>query len=416
MVKKAIVSLSGAILITVALLGSLGLARSATGSNIDPTDKFAWSANTGWINLNPQCTGCEGVTVYADHLEGYAWSESIGWMRMGSHTGGGAHTYANISSDDYGVNLDATGVLSGYAWSATIGWINFNPNHGGVTVDLSTGEFDGYAWSESVGWIHFKHTSAPTYGPVAVANVTLVKSVTPSAAWPGDPITYTLRFSNTSFITATQVVLTDTIPISVTNTTVISSGVMITQRAGTRYVWDIADLASGAGGTITITGVLSDPLTAGTFTNTAIITTTALDADASNNTAFASITIPSPPVLQSISPKRNSHTAPQTSTVSATYDVAMDASTVTSRTFVVHGMQSGLVTARMETPWWSHRRGPFILMNWFTPSLPRAPTAWLVWSRSPRRSGTSAPWRAAAAAISPPISHSQILARARVTK
>lgn len=44
-------------------------------------------------------------------------------------------------------------------------------------------------------------------------------------------------------------------------------------------------------------------------------------------------------------PDPGTHTAPVTTTVSITYDEFIDAATVTSRTFAVHGMHSGLVTA-----------------------------------------------------------------------
>jgi uncharacterized repeat protein (TIGR01451 family) len=90
----------------------------------------------------------------------------------------------------------------------------------------------------------------------------LSKSVTPALAAPGDAITYTLAFSNTSAVTATQIVLTDSVPGSVTVIGVISSGVAITQVGGTRYVWNVSDLALGQGGVITISGVLSKPLAA----------------------------------------------------------------------------------------------------------------------------------------------------------
>jgi hypothetical protein len=128
-----------------------GQALAATG-NIDPVNKWAWGTNVGWINFRPDHGG---VTVYPDHLEGYAWGENIGWIRLGSYTGGGAHTYGNTSNTDYGVNRDASGHLSGYAWNTNVGWINFSPTHGGVTIDPATGSFDGYAWGENVGWIRF---------------------------------------------------------------------------------------------------------------------------------------------------------------------------------------------------------------------------------------------------------------------
>jgi len=68
----------------------------------------------------------------------------------------------------------------------------------------------------------------------------------------------------------------------------------ITQVGGTRYVWGVADLASGEGGVITITGQLSATLAAGTFINTSIITTTALDSDPGNNSSDAAVTVGAP--------------------------------------------------------------------------------------------------------------------------
>lgn len=105
-----------------------------------------------------------------------------------------------------------------------------------------------------------------------VPDLRLTKSVTPETATPGDTIIYTLDFSNVGPGVATGVVLTDTVPVSVTGTTVVSSGVQITDMGvAPPYVWQIADLAAGAGGTITITGVLSDPLPASLITNIAEI-------------------------------------------------------------------------------------------------------------------------------------------------
>ncbi len=118
------------------------------------------------------------------------------------------------------------------------------------------------------------------------------KVVTPMQAVPGEAITYTLSFSNVGTLIATGVVITDSIPVSVTGTSVISSGVAITQRVGTRYVWDVADLAFGAGGIITVTGTLSQPLTAGDFTNTATIATSDSDGNPDNNESSAGVTVP----------------------------------------------------------------------------------------------------------------------------
>ncbi len=167
--------------------------RAASG-DVDPTNKWAWGTNIGWVNFNPTYGG---VSVYEDHLEGYAWGENIGWIRLGAYTGGGAHTYANDAATTYGVNIDGAGNLSGYAWGSNIGWINFNPTHGGLTVDPITGKFDGYAWAENVGWISFKGGSgAKAYRveadfPPAVQSITRADPNPTAAA----SLNFTVTFS-----------------------------------------------------------------------------------------------------------------------------------------------------------------------------------------------------------------------------
>jgi hypothetical protein len=65
----------------------------ATG-NIDPTNKHAWTENTGWANFTPTNGG---VIIHYDgtcgYLTGYAWGENIGWIKLGDNSGG---PYNNI--------------------------------------------------------------------------------------------------------------------------------------------------------------------------------------------------------------------------------------------------------------------------------------------------------------------------------
>ncbi len=68
---------------------------------------------------------------------------------------------------------------------------------------------------------------------------------------------------------------------------------------GTRYVWDVATLAAGQGGVITITGQLSATLPTGIFTNTAVITTSAQDSDGSNNSSSVGVSV-APPVTLTV--------------------------------------------------------------------------------------------------------------------
>ncbi len=126
----------------------------------------------------------------------------------------------------------------------------------------------------------------------AFSDIELEKEVFPGTVEPGDPITFTLSFTSTGGISAVQVVLTDTIPASVQVSSVISSGVTILDSVHTpAYVWDVQDMAPGAHGVITITGVLHAPLAAGEYSNMASISfgTGAFRADRSDD---ASWTVP----------------------------------------------------------------------------------------------------------------------------
>jgi len=160
MTKKIIRTILYPVLVIGITVSLFSVAYAATNSNIDPQAKWAWSANTGWINFNPPNGG---VTVCDDHLEGYAWGENVGWIRLGTYTGGGAHTY-DESAANYGVNRDGDGNLSGYAWGTNVGWINFSPDGAdGVSIDPASGDFSGYAWGENAGWINFNSSGPVSY-------------------------------------------------------------------------------------------------------------------------------------------------------------------------------------------------------------------------------------------------------------
>ncbi len=121
-------------------------------------------------------------------------------------------------------------------------------------------------------------------------DLSISKAVMPSLAQVGQTITYTLSFSNTGTGIASGVVITDYVPLSLTRNSLSfsSSGATITLTGSISYVWKVEVLSPDQWGIITITGILSDPLAVGTFTNTATITTTSMDSDMNNNTNSAS--------------------------------------------------------------------------------------------------------------------------------
>ncbi len=106
---------------------------SAANGTIDSVEKYAWGDYIGWVNFG--CNNCN-VVVGDSIITGYVWSANYGWI--------------NLNPTEGGVMNDGTGNLSGYAWGENIGWINFDD----VSVN-SSGEFLGYATTSNFGSISF---------------------------------------------------------------------------------------------------------------------------------------------------------------------------------------------------------------------------------------------------------------------
>ncbi len=130
-------------------------------------------------------------------------------------------------------------------------------------------------------------------------DVGIVKDVQPGLIFaPGDPITYTLHYSNTGILTATNTIITDTLPVEIINP-VVSANPPLSPHPGSSDSWDAGDLIPGAGGVITITGTVDPSISqARQVVNTALIDTTAADNNPANNwsSVTISIEIPGQPV------------------------------------------------------------------------------------------------------------------------
>ena len=126
------------------------------------------------------------------------------------------------------------------------------------------------------------------------ADLGIVKAASPATpVLPGDLITYTLTYSNSGTITATDVVITDIIPISLTNVSFVSSA-PITPTPGISYIWQVGSLATDTAGIITISGRLDPSRNWGSsslFANTATIATTTIEDNLANNTSTVTTTV-----------------------------------------------------------------------------------------------------------------------------
>jgi uncharacterized repeat protein (TIGR01451 family) len=124
------------------------------------------------------------------------------------------------------------------------------------------------------------------------ADVSITKSVTPTTVVTGQAITYSLRYGNIGSDIAPGVIITDIVPDTLTNVSYTSTGAPITPTGNLSFTWLVADLTPGAGGIITLTGIVSPALATGVaFTNTTIITMTGIDTDSANNASSASVVV-----------------------------------------------------------------------------------------------------------------------------
>lgn len=127
-------------------------------SSIHSTNRMAYGANVGWINMRGN--GADGVVVGEFVCRGSAYGANIGWIRFGNGTPTNGIRYGNLTENDYGVNHDGAGGLSGFAYGANVGWIQFKPAQGNPRIDLMTGRMNGFAYGANIGWISLSNLYA----------------------------------------------------------------------------------------------------------------------------------------------------------------------------------------------------------------------------------------------------------------
>lgn len=124
----------------------------------------------------------------------------------------------------------------------------------------------------------------PTCNPADMA----ITKTGPATATAGGPITYTITVTNNGPSTATNVIVTDHLPVQFLN----SSAFQCFQSGFATVTCNFGTMPSGASITFTIVGqVPSNVASTTTITNTATVTADQLDPDTSNNQASVQTTI-----------------------------------------------------------------------------------------------------------------------------
>lgn len=134
------------------------------------------------------------------------------------------------------------------------------------------------------------NTASSTITVKATADVAVTNTVTPSAGSTyanGETVTYTVQVTNNGPSAATNVVVTDNLPASLTyNSRTISTGTSTFDATTGNLTWNVGTLASGATATMTISATINQ---SAVITTTATQTHTEYDNVSSNNSASNSI-------------------------------------------------------------------------------------------------------------------------------
>jgi uncharacterized repeat protein (TIGR01451 family) len=117
------------------------------------------------------------------------------------------------------------------------------------------------------------------------ADLSVSMTATPTPVFVSSQIAYTIQIQNLGLAAASSVIVTDTLPATLTNASATTSQGTCAPPAGGSIVCTLNSVAYSPGAAITITVKGTTPGTATTLTNTAKVATSSTDPVSSNNTA-----------------------------------------------------------------------------------------------------------------------------------
>lgn len=135
------------------------------------------------------------------------------------------------------------------------------------------------------GMRHYGVTIVQLAAEEPEADLAISKTDDPDPVIPGTPLTYTITVTNTGPLDATGVIVTDTLPLTVTFAS--SSASQGTCSGTNIIICNLGTINNGASATVTIVVTAT---ASGTFTNTASVASAVTDLDMGNNSATASTT------------------------------------------------------------------------------------------------------------------------------
>ncbi|MBP8107211.1 MAG: ExeM/NucH family extracellular endonuclease [Caldilineaceae bacterium] len=248
------------------------LDQSDGQGNCNVTRTSAANELAAWLAMDPTGSGDPDFLVIGD-LNSYAKEDPImalqsaGYTDLARHFGGDS-VYSYVFDGQWGT-LDyslANATLTSQVTGATVWHINADE---GIFLDYNQEFNPAYVYSPDA-YRSSDHdpvvVGLTLHTPKSVLGISKSVALTNNPVKPGDAITYTLVISNSGDAVATDVRITDTLPVGV-----IGNNVGVTQT-----------IAAGESYTLTITGTVAQDVTASsTITNHAYYSHTSGNGEAS---------------------------------------------------------------------------------------------------------------------------------------
>ena len=264
----------------------INLLSAARPSNDQFVNRISLTGNTGAaIGYNVLATKESGEPFHAGNGGGvsvwWKWvSPGEGQVSVDTHTsafdtllavytGSAVNSLTAIAANDNDGSINNTSGL-------------FFQAHTGVEYEIAVDGFNGASGDIALHW---------NFNALASANLSVTGSGSPPTVTQGDNITYTLNIQNAGPQTATNVVLTDTLPAT---TTLVSSSVACSQ-GGATLTCALGTLLSAGSTGMTVTVKTS---AAGSISNTISVKSDVPDPNTTNNSVSISSTVNAlPPVI-----------------------------------------------------------------------------------------------------------------------
>lgn len=298
----------GPSLATVATNSQLGLPASGSQpANASYYNDAYWFFNEGTNTLNKvsfsyagSVPGFGSLTQYsiaggptsANTFGDIAINKDTGWLYAA--TTGGEFYKLDLSSPASSYTQIATGNPSlQLSFSSDYGTLYGQNFSGGqwYEVDVTTGaltSIPGFAITFDGGGNGLRDLGGAADDPAAEADLQIEKSDGVTTVFSGNGVTYsyTLTVTNLGPDSAEAVSVADTWPVAFAQGTIgTPSTGTVTPGANGSFTWDGFTLAASGVATLTVSYTVPFGTAAGSYANTAVVTSSTIDPDPSNNTA-----------------------------------------------------------------------------------------------------------------------------------